>query len=114
MSPAQAVNPFAVDAYFSFTPLAANPVPINQNQASAMFISPGFAALQAKQPQMVISQSPNPMLLSKVNSPPDSAKNGENAEIAIVDQSRVSRNPISRNTNEFAKPQLELKLSDDE
>ena len=25
-----------------------------------------------------------------------------------------SRNPISRNTNEFAKPPLELKLSDDE
>ena len=32
-----------------------------------------------------------------------------------MDQSRVSsRNPISRNTNEFAKPPLELKLSDDE
>ena len=56
------------------------------------------------------------MLLSKVVSP-NSNKNDENtesSEIAIVDQSRASRNPISRNTDGFAKPPLELKLSDDE
>ena len=44
----QAVNPFASDAYFSFTPLTTNPVPIHENQVSSMFISPGFAALQTK------------------------------------------------------------------
>ena len=57
------------------------------------------------------------MLLSKVTSPLDSTKNEGNVdsvEIAIVDQSRTSKNPISRNTNEFTKPPLELKLSDDE
>ena len=29
-----------------------------------MFVSPGFAAIQSKQPQFVICQSPNPMLMA--------------------------------------------------
>ena len=123
----QAINPFAAaaqhapkDAYFSFTPLDTNPVPINDTQINTKFISPGFAALQQKQPQMLISQSPNPMLMPKVTFPLEDfdvqrdiqGKNVKNVDIAIIDQSTVNENLISK--NEFVKPPLELKLSDDE
>ena len=122
--PPQAINPFAAalphDEYFSFTPLNASPVDISDTQVNSKFISPGFAALQQRQPQLGLSQSPNPMLMQKIIIPPVSShskqdgKQESHQEIAVTDQGRVNKNPISRNTNEFGKPPLELKLSDDE